>query len=584
MIPRPVQLQSEMSSRDRRPVPRVARRRNRVNVFADAAPNADLPWYCQANSGFRYNNIPPARTAPLNGREHSCESLGPAQVIIYRNENNDTTTLKSLFSQSNIPGLRELALSDHITRKIYWLVAFLGLGILCLSDIHQLLSEFYSYPITVDVRLRETRKLQFPFVTVCNLNIVRFSAICNSTLNISIPIELKQKLCGLSLTEETNNSSSSDIEDINDILGEAAKKETSTQSSLTTETDGVDHPEEGDRSPEATTVPPDNHDQEKHRGRRQIRGAPSGSTPGRNKGPAKGAGSGRPAGPDVGRGKHWSDEGLIEEIELTEREEKELQENLTTWLAVMNNVDKNLTTMLGHQFEDMLLRCTMKSNNCTDPRNFKQTFSPSEGNCFTYKSFQFIGRRKTLKKSVETSLAGVDHGLELVLNLEVNEYLPGSAQTGALVMVHTSEDFGTTVSEAIFVAPERTTYIGMKMVKITRLPSPFPEHCADSWPEGMVISRIDKDSYSQQVCLKICLQQTIERNCKCQSATLPQLELNSTELRFCDTRRRGVFPVIGFTAKSLSFSRFTATRQCVEKVLFSSENKIEGCNCPPRCM
>lgn len=568
-----------MSSRDRRQVPRVARRRNRVNVFADAAPNPDLPWYCQANSGFRYNNIPPSNgAAPLNARDNSCESLGPTQVIIYRNENNDTTTLKSLFSQSNIPGLRELALSDHITRKIYWLVAFLGLGILCLSDIHQLLSEFYSYPITVDVRLRETRKLQFPFVTVCNLNIVRFSAICNSTLNISIPLELKQKLCGLSLTEETNNSSSSDIEDINDILGDAAKKETSAHPTATTETEGAEHPEEVDRGPEATTAPPDS--QEKHRGRRQIRGAPAGS-PTRNKGPAKGPGAGRPGGPEAGRGKHWADEGLIEEIELTEREEKELQENLTTWLAVMNNVDKNLTIQLGHQFEDMLLRCTMKSNNCTDPRNFKQTFSPSEGNCFTYKSFQFVGRRKTLKKSVETSLAGVDHGLELVLNLEVNEYLPGSAQTGALVMVHTSEDFGTTVSEAIFVAPERTTYIGMKMVKITRLPSPFPEHCADTWPEGMVSSRIDKGSYSQQVCLKICLQQTIERNCKCQSATLPQLELNSTELRFCDTRRRGMcFQVVCHCVTLM----FPATRQCVEKVLFSPENKIEGCNCPPRCM
>lgn len=526
-------------NREKRPVPRIARRRNRVNVFADTVPTADMPWYCQANSGFRYNNLTENQPVPGNGRGNSCDSVGPAQVIIYRNENNDSSTLKTLFSQSNIPGLRELALSDHITRKIYWLVAFLGLGFMCLSDIHALLSEFYSYPITVDVRLRETRKLQFPFVTVCNLNIVRFSAICNSTLNISIPIELKQKLCGLSVTEETNNSSSSDIEDINDILGDAAKKETSPSPFLSQDTELPEHPEEGDRNPEATTAPSDG--QEKHRGRRQVRGTGSTGSATRNKGTSKGTSPGRAGSPEVGKGKHWVDEGLIEEIELTEREEKELQENLTTWLAVMNNVDKNLTQMLGHQFEDMLLRCTMKSNNCTDPRNFKRTFSPSEGNCFTYKSFQFVGRRKTLKKSVETSLAGVDHGLELVLNLEVNEYLPGSAQTGALVMVHTSEDFGTTVSEAIFVAPERTTYIGMRMLKITRLPSPYPEHCADSWPDGMVSRNIDKDSYSQQVCLKICLQQTIERNCKCQSATLPQLELNSTDLRFCDTRRRGTY-------------------------------------------
>lgn len=542
-----------MMSRDKKIPTRVTRRKNRVNVFAEPSPpNADMPWYCQANSGYQYTNIPSMRHNGIHGaqaedympsgRAHSAGSNnGPSQVIIYRSDINDNKTLKSLFSASNVPGLRELALSDHITRKIYWLIAFLGLGFLCLSDIHQLLSEFYSYPITVDVRLRETRKLNFPFVTVCNLNIVRFSAICNSTLNISIPLELKQKLCGLSLTEETTNSSSTDIEDINDILGDVAKKETGpgggSSGSTTGEAESEHHDE--DRAPEVTTSPPETTSKQ-HRSKRQVRGSagPAGTT--RNKGPSKGT-PGRPVPGDIpGKGgKHWADEGLTEEIELTEREEKELQENLTTWLAVMNNVDKNLTTQLGHQFEDMLLRCTMKSNNCTDPRNFKKTFSPSEGNCFTYKSFQFVGRRKTMKKPVETSLAGVDHGLELVLNLEVNEYLPGSAQTGALVMVHTSEDFGTTVSEAIFVAPERTTYIGMKMVKITRLPSPFPEHCVDIWPEGLVSAQVDKGSYSQQVCLKICLQQTIERNCKCQSATLPQLELNSTELRFCDTRRRG---------------------------------------------
>lgn len=55
-------------------------------------------------------------------------------------------------------------------------------------------------------------------------------------------------------------------------------------------------------------------------------------------------------------------------FELTEREEKELQENLTTWLAVMANKNKNLTFTLGHQFDDMVLRCTIKSANCTHPK------------------------------------------------------------------------------------------------------------------------------------------------------------------------------------------------------------------------
>lgn len=105
-------------------------------------------------------------------------------------------------------------------------------------------------------------------------------------------------------------------------------------------------------------------------------------------------------------------------------------------------------------------------------------------------------------------------------------------------MVHAADDLGITASEAIFVSPERANYIGLKMVNITRLPSPYPEHCVDKWPAGMTGSVTGNASYSQQACLKICLQRTIERKCKCQSAMLPQIESNNTDLRICDTRKK----------------------------------------------
>lgn len=105
-------------------------------------------------------------------------------------------------------------------------------------------------------------------------------------------------------------------------------------------------------------------------------------------------------------------------------------------------------------------------------------------------------------------------------------------------MVHAPDDFGTSASEAIFVAPERATYIGLKMVSITRLPAPYPEKCVDYWPSGLTISLTQNATYSQQACLKICLQKTIHRKCTCQSAMLPQLEINKTNIRICDTRRK----------------------------------------------
>lgn len=101
------------------------------------------------------------------------------------------------------------------------------------------------------------------------------------------------------------------------------------------------------------------------------------------------------------------------------------------------------------------------------------------------------------------------------------------------------------------------------MVNISRLPKPYPEDCIDHWPPALVGRLTQNASYSQQACLKICLQRTIHTRCNCQSAMLPQLELNST-LKICDTRRK-------------------STRNCVEEVMFQAEEKVSTCKCPPRC-
>lgn len=149
-----------------------------------------------------------------------------------------------------------------------------------------------------------------------------------------------------------------------------------------------------------------------------------------------------------------------------------------------------------------------------------------------------------MQKQVESILAGPDHGLELVINLEVNEYLPGTSQVGALVMLHSPDDFGISAGEGILVAPECATYIGMKMMRITRLPAPYPEQCIDVWPAGLQRKSMLNASYSQQACIKICLQRTIQTRCNCQSAFLEQVELNDTEFRICDTRKRSMLATI----------------------------------------
>lgn len=111
------------------------------------------------------------------------------------------SNLIRLFGESSVPGVRDIALSQSFLRRIFWICSFLFFGFLALRDISQLASEYYTYPITVDVRLRDSRRLQFPAVTVCNLNIVRYSALCYANVSIikesMIPRDLREKLCGV---------------------------------------------------------------------------------------------------------------------------------------------------------------------------------------------------------------------------------------------------------------------------------------------------------------------------------------------------------------------------------------------------
>jgi len=714
------------------------------------------------------------------------------RMLVNGDQLSNAYALSELFSQSEIPGFREIFASDSYLRKFCWIVAFLFMTILSLNDMTELITEYYEYPITVDVRLRDSARLPFPSVTVCNLNVVRFTALCNqgsgSDLSGQIPSELRDRLCGSQLDKKSNSSDSSDLSDINNIgisqaptitspasgppqstasVPPAAAATTSTSSANAqpaTKPSSAGKPAPETRRPgeqagneQTKTKPPttqatvtgreqtqSNSDEAEHRatsplvtqataesstqrrstagggldlgdfvdpsmlvmgretparpggqrarGQRSIRlsdhDESNGDTrahpfasrrsrlrvwpltgersPGestqrphllqqqqqhrRHSSQMSGLQVAQASRPQLSPGQQaphatrnvnpsavsvnafqnpllnnfatqtqtttatpttpmaqlsstiFSPPALPEDFELTERQERELQENLTNWLAVMYNRDPQLTRSLGHQFDDMILRCTMKSINCTRQQSFENSFSPTEGNCFTYRSK--VKRRPASStgggggggggsSSVyeEANLAGTNHGLELVLNLEKNEYISGSSQVGALVMIHHPSDLGYAASEATFVAPEFTTYIGLKMINITRLPAPYPEYCVDSWPAKFAESSTRNSTYSQQACLKLCLQKTIQSHCDCQSAFLPIVELeqarqgarggtatNKSSLGLADALDETTEPRI-----IICDTRKLATRQCVREVMFRAADRVHNCECPPKC-
>lgn len=721
----------------------------------------------------------------------------------------DPYALSELFSQSEIPGFREIFASDSYLRKFCWIVAFLVMTVLSLNDTIELIAEYYNYPITVDVRHRDSARLPFPAVTVCNLNVVRFSALCSSSVSGSrqdlagqIPSELRDRLCGIQVDKK--NTTDSDINDINNIgitTSATTSNSESTSSSLDNDTLGAslskptigppgpntDDPRltgttdalkstyglssssasadgsmasgggggggaqgggrgastagssstargssssiastlasvvstasnqassrrstaaggldlgdfamqpmpamnreplgqmqsirtrrpAGARKPSkrsikladqqrpfasqrlpikigssTSTLPVFKPDGPSRLGLGAVSSAqikypamsqfnkpsaqtnrlPAGSPTSHNvknapapasnplapfssQSPSGHSGSGHQTTAANFTTTTFSPPIVPEEFELTERQERELQENLTNWLAVMYNRDSDLTRSLGHQFNDMILRCTMKSINCTHQRSFETSFSPTEGNCFTYRSR--VKRRPASPRSSQefedANLAGTSQGLELVLNLEKGEYISGSSQVGALVMVHHPSDLSYAASEATFVAPEFTTYIGIKMVNITRLPYPYPEHCIDSWPSKFADTSTQNSTYSQQACLKICLQKTIQSHCQCQSAFLPVVEVDGQAVspsgsgamlrptEASTANQTSTWPSISLASSSSSDNpphksqqtriiicdtRKVTTRQCVREVMFRAADRVHKCDCPPKC-
>lgn len=174
-----------------------------TNNFDASQYKQDYQWITDSSPVKMQNEEQLSNQPRVLFRNHNRHRHHLHKQISFEEPPND---LNKLFAESSVPGVRDIAGARSLLRKIFWLISFFFFGILALKDISQLVSEYYVYPITVDVRLRDSRRLLFPAITVCNLNIVRYSALCNTNVSVinssMIPQDLKDKLCGIQATAE----------------------------------------------------------------------------------------------------------------------------------------------------------------------------------------------------------------------------------------------------------------------------------------------------------------------------------------------------------------------------------------------
>lgn len=233
--------------------------------------------------------------------------------------------------------------------------------------------------------------------------------------------------------------------------------------------------------------------------------------------------------------------------------------------VLMAKEDLRLLSMIGHQFDDMVLSCTYRGVPC---KNFSSVFwnkfwHYKYGNCFVFNS----GKMKSGKDApiLKSNKPGPSHGLILELNIEQEEYLGQmSPEAGIKLDISPHGEMPFPLERGLSLAPGYATMIGMRKEVIKR---------EDPFQSKRCLKEVTKDDtnlytkhfgavYSSTACRKSCLAYNQLRKCRCM------------QYQFPGSSKYGICSVID-----------KSTLKCLSNVqkMFKENNLNCTTSCPPPC-
>ncbi|XP_037276498.2 acid-sensing ion channel 1C [Rhipicephalus microplus] len=236
-------------------------------------------------------------------------------------------------------------------------------------------------------------------------------------------------------------------------------------------------------------------------------------------------------------------------------------EELYPFLNVARKYNNSQTLLaLGHTKQRMVLNCTVKGESCLDDSMYETSTNPTFGLCYCI----FCSNFNASKISYQASNLPVD-GLTLVLDIEREEYLRSSSEMGMIVMVHRRGVSPDPNEDGMYLSPLMTTYIGIEMRMMERLPAPYKDRCVTMWPPIWQKYVAPDQTYFQQMCFSVCSQVLILKKCQCMSEELPQV--------------RNVTGAANIMCRNDDHRRI-----CSEEILAdTSYRSLKKCDCPLKC-
>ncbi|XP_062975562.1 acid-sensing ion channel 3 isoform X2 [Elgaria multicarinata webbii] len=168
----------------------------------------------------------------------------------------------------------------------------------------------------------------------------------------------------------------------------------------------------------------------------------------------------------------------------------------------------------GHRLEDMLLDCRFGTREC-GPENFTAIFTRL-GKCYTFNS------GAPGYELLTTVKGGTGNGLELMLNIQQDEYLPvwgdtdeTSYEAGVKVQIHSQNEPPSIDQLGFGVAPGFQTFVSCQQQRLLYLPPPWGD-CKSSPIESPFFA-----NYSMAACRIDCETRYLAENCNCRMVHMP---------------------------------------------------------------
>ncbi|KAF7222370.1 acid-sensing ion channel 1C isoform X2 [Nothobranchius furzeri] len=169
---------------------------------------------------------------------------------------------------------------------------------------------------------------------------------------------------------------------------------------------------------------------------------------------------------------------------------------------------------LGHQLEDMLLECRFRGDGCTH-KNFSTIYT-RYGKCYTFNSGLDGNPLLTTLKG------GTGNGLEIMLDIQQDEYLPvwgetdeTSYEAGIKVQLHSQSEPPFLHELGFGVAPGFQTFVSTQEQRLQYLPPPWGD-CKSTPIDSEFFS-----TYSITACRIDCETRYLLENCNCRMVHMP---------------------------------------------------------------